>query len=215
LVEPGQKVALVGPSGSGKSSLISLIPRFYDVTQGRILIDGQDVRDLKLKSLRSHISIVLQTPILFSGTIRQNILYGKPGASEEELIAAAKAANAYDFIQNLAKGFESEVGEGGNFLSGGQRQRITIARAFLKDPQILILDEATSALDSTSEKLIQNALERLMENRTTFIVAHRLSTIINADMILVMRSGQIVDAGTHHQLLHKEGLYQELYKGLS
>ncbi|MEZ4633200.1 MAG: ATP-binding cassette domain-containing protein [Deinococcales bacterium] len=186
--------------GAGKSSLISLIPRFYDVSSGRILIDGQDVRDVQVKSLRSHISIVLQTPVLFSGSIRQNILYGKPGASEEELIAACKAANAYDFIQNMAKGFESEVGEGGSFLSGGQRQRVTIARAFLKDPQILILDEATSALDSASEKLIQEALEKLMQNRTTFIVAHRLSTIIHADKILVMREGRIVDSGSHNEL---------------
>lgn len=216
LVEPGQKVALVGPSGSGKSSLISLIPRFYDVSSGSIYIDGQDVRKLKLKSLRQSISVVLQTPVLFSGTVRQNILYSRPGASEEELFAAAKAANAYDFIQQLPKGFDSEVGEGGGFLSGGQRQRITIARAYLKDPQILILDEATSSLDSTSEKLIQSALESLMEDRTTFIVAHRLSTIINADMILVMKAGRIVDAGTHQQLLHKEGgLYQQLYQGLA
>ncbi len=215
-VEPGQKVALVGPSGSGKSTLISLIPRFYDVTQGAIYLDGQDIRDLKVKSLRQHIAMVLQTPVLFSGTVRQNILYGRPSASEDELIAAAKAANAYDFIQQLSKGFDSEVGEGGGFLSGGQRQRVTIARAYLKNPQILILDEATSALDSTSEKLIQSALEHLMENRTTFIVAHRLSTIINADMILVMKAGQIIDAGTHQQLLNKEGsLYQQLYQGLT
>jgi ABC-type multidrug transport system fused ATPase/permease subunit len=159
--------------------------------------------------------MVLQTPVLFSGTVKQNILYGKPGASEEELIAATKAANAYDFIGQLPKGFESEVGEGGGFLSGGQRQRITIARAFLTDPQILILDEATSALDSASEKLIQVALEKLMENRTTFIVAHRLSTIINADKILVMREGRIVDAGTHQELLERKGLYQDLYQNLS
>lgn len=214
-VEPGQKVALVGPSGSGKSSLISLIPRFYDVTEGAIRVDGYDVRELKVKSLRENISIVLQTPVLFSGTVRENILYSKPSASDDELIYAAKAANAYDFIQALPNGFESEVGEGGGFLSGGQRQRVTVARAFLKDPQILILDEATSALDSASEKLIQGALERLMENRTTFIVAHRLSTIQHADMILVMRAGRIVDAGTHGQLLRKEGLYQDLYRNLS
>jgi ATP-binding cassette, subfamily B, putative efflux pump len=215
VAEPGQKIALVGPSGSGKTSLISLIPRFYDVTAGRILFDDYDVRELKLKSLREHISMVLQTPILFSGTVKQNILYGKPGATEAELIAATVAANAYDFIGQLPKGFESEVGEGGGFLSGGQRQRITIARAFLTDPQILILDEATSALDSASEKLIQAALEKLMENRTTFIVAHRLSTIINADKILVMREGRIVDSGTHQELLVREGLYQDLYQNLS
>jgi ABC-type multidrug transport system fused ATPase/permease subunit len=215
VAEPGQRIALVGPSGSGKSSLISLIPRFYDITGGSIKIDGQDVRNLNVKSLRSHISIVLQTPVLFSGTVRQNILYSKPSASDDELIAAAKAANAYDFIQQMPKGFNSEVGEGGGFLSGGQRQRVTIARAFLKDPTILILDEATSALDSASEKLIQDALEKLMENRTTFIVAHRLSTIINADLILVMRQGHIVDAGTHAQLLRREGLYQDLYRNLA
>ncbi len=213
--EPGQKIALVGPSGSGKSSLISLIPRFYDVTEGRILLDGQDIRDLKTKSLRQHISIVLQTPVLFSGSVKQNILYGKPGASEEALIAASKNANALEFIEALPKGFANEVGEGGGFLSGGQRQRVTIARAFLKNPQILILDEATSALDSASEKLIQAALEKLMENRTTFIVAHRLSTIINADTILVMKDGRIVDKGTHSELLDREGLYQKLYQGLS
>ena len=214
-VEPGQKVALVGPSGSGKSSLISLIPRFYDVTSGGIFVDGQDVRGLQVKSLRQHISIVLQTPVLFSGTVRENILYSKPSATQDELVRAATAANAIDFIRNLPHGFDSEVGEGGGFLSGGQRQRVTIARAFLKDPQILILDEATSALDTASEKLIQGALERLMEGRTTFIVAHRLSTIQHADMILVMREGRIVDAGTHRQLLRKEGLYQELYEGLA
>lgn len=213
--EPGQKIALVGPSGSGKSSLISLIPRFYDVTAGRILIDGQDIRQLQVKSVRQNISIVLQTPVLFSGTVRQNILYGKPGASEEELLTATKNANALEFIQALPKGFDSEVGEGGGFLSGGQRQRITIARAFLKNPQILILDEATSALDSASEKLIQAALEKLMEKRTTFIVAHRLSTIIGSDTILVMKDGKIVDKGNHRQLLDREGLYQQLYQGLT
>ena len=210
-VEPGQRVALVGPSGSGKSSLISLIPRFYDVSSGRILLDEHDLRSITVKSLRRHIGIVLQTPVLFSGTVRENILYGLTSARDEELIAAARAANALDFIQQLRHGFDTQVGEGGGFLSGGQRQRVTIARAFLKDPRILILDEATSALDSASEQLIQSALERLMLDRTTFIVAHRLSTIINADMILVLNNGRVVDAGTHRQLLGKEGLYKQLY----
>jgi subfamily B ATP-binding cassette protein MsbA len=210
-VAAGQKVALVGPSGSGKSSLISLLPRFYDVTSGRILFDGRDLRSLTVKSLRRHISIVLQTPVLFSGTVRANILYGMTSADDEALVAAARAANALDFIEALPKGFDSEVGEGGGFLSGGQRQRLTIARAFLKDPKLLILDEATSALDSASEQQIQAALERLMVNRTTFIVAHRLSTIINADLILVLSSGRVVDAGTHLELLDRAGLYRQLY----
>ena len=210
-VEPGQKVALVGPSGSGKSTLVSLIPRFYDVDSGSVRIDSHDVREVKIRSLRRHIGMVLQSPILFSGTIRENILYGKPGASDAEVIAACKAANAYDFIRALPKGFGSEVGEGGAMLSGGQRQRITIARAFLKDPRILILDEATSSLDSESERLIQEALEQLMIGRTTFIIAHRLSTIEGADRILVMEHGRLVDAGTHGQLLNRTGVYQNLY----
>ena len=210
-VEPGHKVALVGPSGAGKSTITSLIPRFYDVDSGCICIDGQDVRDVKLKSLRRHVGMVLQTPILFSGTIIDNIRYGKPEATKKEIIAAAKAANAYDFILDLPDGFHTEVGEGGSFLSGGQRQRVTIARAFLKNPKILILDEATSSLDSESEKLIQAALERLMEDKTTFVIAHRLSTIEHADQILVLENGRIVETGTHDQLLYGEGVYQRLY----
>ncbi len=210
-VEPGKRVALVGPSGSGKSTIVSLIPRFYDVDYGTIRIDGHDVRDIKIKSLRKHVGMVLQTPILFSGSVIDNIRYGKPSAAMDEIIAAAKAANAYEFIMNLPNGFDSEVGEGGNFLSGGQRQRVTIARAYLKNPKILILDEATSSLDSESEKLIQSALERLMEGRTTFIIAHRPSTIENADLIFVVEDGHITEAGTRHQLLEKEGLYQKLF----
>lgn len=209
---PGQKVALVGPSGSGKSTIISLIPRFYDVQSGAVKIDGHDVRDVKLRSLRRHIGVVLQTPVLFSGSIKENILYGKPKATDEELVEACRAANAYDFIRALPKGFETEVGEGGAMLSGGQRQRITIARAFLKDPRILILDEATSALDSESERLIQAALERLMVGRTTFVIAHRLSTIIGADKIFVLQGGRLVDAGTHDELLLREGVYRGLYR---
>lgn len=211
-IQPGQRVALVGPSGSGKSTLVSLIPRFYDVKAGAVRIDGQDIRQVTLKSLRRHVGIVLQNPILFSGTMRQNIRYGKPEATQEEIIAACKAANAYDFIMKLPEGFLTEVGESGQFLSGGQRQRLTIARAFLKDPKILILDEATSALDVESERLVQEALKRLMENRTTFIIAHRLSTIVDADLILVLDNGRIVETGNHHELLRQGGLYCELYK---
>lgn len=211
-VLPGQKVALVGPSGSGKSTIISLIPRFYDVDEGHVRIDERDVRDLKLGSLRRHIGVVLQSPVLFSGTIKENILYGKPEATRDELIAACQAANAYEFIKELPKGFDTEVGEAGGLLSGGQRQRITIARAFLKNPRILILDEATSALDSESEGLIQVALDRLMVGRTTFVIAHRLSTIIGADKIFVLRQGRIVDTGTHEELLRRKGVYQSLYQ---
>jgi len=208
---PGEKIALVGPSGSGKSTLTSLIPRFYDTNAGCIEVDGHDVRDVKVKSLRRQIGIVLQTPILFSGTVIDNIRYGKPDATLNEIVEAAKAANAYDFIRRMPKGFDSEVGEGGSFLSGGQRQRITIARAFLKDPAILILDEATSSLDSESEKLIQSALDRLMEGRTTVVIAHRFSTIENADRIIVMEDGHIVESGLHQELIDLGGVYERLY----
>ncbi|MBZ0302216.1 MAG: ABC transporter ATP-binding protein/permease [Anaerolineae bacterium] len=210
-VEPGEKIALVGPSGSGKSTIASLIPRFYDVDSGSITVDGIDIRDVTVRSLRRQVGMVLQTPILFSGSIYDNILYGRPDAAESELVDACKAANVYDFIRALPKGFGTEVGESGGYLSGGQRQRLTIARAFLKNPKVLILDEATSALDTESEKLIQVALEKLMEGRTTFIIAHRLSTIEKADRIFVLRDGRIVETGTHTQLLANGGIYYRLY----
>jgi subfamily B ATP-binding cassette protein MsbA len=211
-VRPGEKVALVGPSGSGKTTLVSLIPRFYDVAAGCIRIDGRDVRDVKVKSLRSHIGMVLQEPILFSGTIRENILYGRPSASDEEVMEASRAANALEFITTLPKGFDTEVGERGSCLSGGQKQRVTIARAFLKNPKILILDEATASLDPESECLIQAAMKRLVTGRTTFIIAHRLSTVINADRILVLSAGRVVESGTHHELIANNGLYRDFHR---
>ena len=208
----GQKIALVGQSGSGKSTIVSLMPRFYDPSAGEIKIDTYDIRDIKVKSLRRHIGMVLQDPILFSGSIRENILYGNPSANNEEVVEASKAANAYDFITGLPNGFDTEVGERGAFLSGGQRQRITIARAFLKNPKILVLDEATSSLDSESEQMIQDAMNRLIIGRTTFIIAHRLSTIVKADKILVVHEGSIVESGTHHELIRRRGIYRDLYE---
>ncbi|MBN6187905.1 ABC transporter ATP-binding protein [Aneurinibacillus sp. BA2021] len=210
-VEPGKTVALVGASGGGKSSLISLLPRFYDVREGRLCIDGYDVRDVTMKSLRSQIGMVLQDNILFSDSIRENILMGNPQASEEEVIEAAKAANAHDFIMELANGYDTEIGERGVKLSGGQKQRIAIARVFLKNPGILILDEATSALDLESEHLIQQSLDRLAHNRTTFIVAHRLSTITHADKIVLIEDGQIKEEGTHQDLMNRQGAYYRLF----
>ena len=212
-VKPGEVVALVGPSGAGKTTLVDLIFRFYDPIKGAIYIDGKDIRDLKLASLREHIGIVPQENVLFSGTLRDNIAYGDLSATDEEIIAAAKAANAHDFIMNFPDQYETIVGERGVGLSGGQRQRIAIARAILKDPEILILDEATSALDTESEALVQNALEKLMVNRTTFIIAHRLSTIKNADTIVVLDKGRIVEMGDHETLMSKRGIYYKLYQG--
>ncbi|MEK7993732.1 MAG: ABC transporter ATP-binding protein, partial [Planctomycetota bacterium] len=212
-VSAGQKVALVGPSGSGKTTIVNLIPRFYDVSDGRVTIDGHDVRNIKIKSLRRFISMVLQDPVLFSGTIRENILYGNPSAGEQDVIRAARAANAYDFISSLPNGFDTQVGERGALLSGGQKQRITIARAFLKDPAILILDEATSSLDSQSEYLIQDAMARLVKGRTTFVIAHRLSTIIRADQIFVLSAGSVIESGTHEELLDNARTYKDLYEG--
>lgn len=208
--EPGKVIALVGPSGSGKTTIVHLIPRFYDPTEGRVLIDGHDVRDLNLQFLRRNIGMVLQENFLFSGTIRDNIRYGRPEATDEEVVRAAMAANCHDFIMEFPDGYETVVGERGTRLSGGQRQRIAIARALLRDPRILILDEATAELDSESEALIQEALERLMRDRTTFIIAHRLSTVMNADQILVLDQGRIVERGTHAELATAGGLYAKL-----
>jgi ATP-binding cassette, subfamily B, putative efflux pump len=211
VVEPGETIALVGSSGGGKSSLISLLPRFYDVTSGRVCIDGHDIRDVSLKSLRDQIGLVLQDNILFSDSIKENILMGNPHASMEQVMEAAKAANAHDFIMELPEGYDTEIGERGIKLSGGQKQRVAIARVFLKDPRILILDEATSALDLESEHLIQQSLERLAKDRTTFIVAHRLSTITHANKIVVISDGTIEEIGTHGQLMEREGAYYRLY----
>jgi len=211
-VKPGQVVALVGPSGAGKTTLVNLIPRFYDVTAGRITIDGYDIRQVTGLSLRQQIGIVPQEAVLFSDTIAENIRYGKLDATQAEIAAAAKAANAHEFIVSMPQGYDTRVGERGIKLSGGQRQRLAIARAILKNPRILILDEATSSLDSEAEHLVQEALERLMKSRTTFVIAHRLSTIVNADWILVLDRGRIVEQDTHAQLLTLEdGLYRKLH----
>ncbi|MCK6584800.1 MAG: ABC transporter ATP-binding protein [Anaerolineales bacterium] len=210
-VKPNQLVALIGPTGSGKTSLVNLIPRFYDVTDGEICVDGYDVRNVDLVSLRRQIGIVLQTSLLFSDTIKANIAYGRPDATMDEIIAAAKAAQAHDFIMGFPNGYETIVGERGVTLSGGQRQRVAIARALLMDPRILILDDSTSSVDTQTEKLIQAALDNLMEGRTTFVIAHRLSTVRRADMILVMDKGQIVERGTHDELLKAGGLYKEIH----
>ncbi|MCI8635198.1 MAG: ABC transporter ATP-binding protein [Eubacterium sp.] len=210
-VDAGEYVALVGSSGAGKSTLCSLIPRFYDVTGGAVLIDGRDIRMLKLKSLRDHIGIVQQDVYLFVGTVLDNIRYGKPDATREEVIAAAKNANAHEFILSLPNGYETDIGQRGIKLSGGQKQRLSIARVFLKNPPILIFDEATSALDNESEKVVQESLEKLAKNRTTFVIAHRLTTIQNAKRILVLSERGIEEEGSHEQLLKQGGVYEKLY----
>ena len=212
VVEPSEVIALVGPSGVGKTTMVNLIPRFFDPTQGSIEIDGHPITAVSLNSLRSQIGLVPQETFLFGGTIMDNIAYGDPNSSQEEIVAAAKAAYAHNFIKDLPTGYDTEVGERGVRLSAGQRQRIAIARALLKNPRILILDEATSALDSESEQMVQKALQILMENRTTFVIAHRLSTIKNADRILVLKDGQIVEEGSHFVLMEKEGLYHHLWE---
>ena len=211
-VEPNQVVALIGPTGSGKTSLVNLIPRFYDVSEGAVLVDGIDIRQLELQSLRRQIGIVLQTSVLFTDTIRANIAYGRPDAGMDAVIEAAKAAQAHDFILDMPEGYDTEIGERGVTLSGGQRQRVAIARALLLDPRILILDDSTSSVDTQTERLIQKALDHLMEGRTTFIIAQRLSSVRRADLILVMDHGRIVERGTHNALLAKDGLYREIYE---
>ncbi len=210
-VPAGRVVAIVGPSGAGKTTIANLLPRFYDATEGAITVDGIDVRDVTFQSLREQIGVVPQETMLFNATIKDNILYGRLDGTDEEVYAAAKAANALEFIERLPEGMDTLVGERGSSLSGGQRQRIAIARAILKNPKILILDEATSALDTESEKLVQEALERLMQGRTAFVIAHRLSTIKNADQIVVLREGKLVESGTHDELVAAGGLYQHLY----
>jgi len=210
-VSSNQMVALIGSTGSGKTSLVNLIPRFYDVSEGAVLVDGVDVRQVELESLRRQIGIVLQTSLLFSDSIRANIAYGRPEASEEEILAAAQAAQAHEFICGFEKGYETIVGERGVTLSGGQRQRIAIARALLMNPRILILDDSLSSVDTQTEQLIQQALDKLMEGRTTFIIAHRLSTVRRADLIVVMDKGQIVETGSHADLLKQNGLYKQIH----
>jgi subfamily B ATP-binding cassette protein MsbA len=209
---PGQMIAFVGPSGAGKTTVINMVSRFYDPISGDIFVDGYNLKDVKQRSLRSQMGIVLQDPFLFNDTVKSNIAYGKIGATDEEIISAAKAANAHDFILQLPKGYDSVVGERGVKLSGGQKQRVSIARAILADPRILILDEATSSVDTETEMLIQTAVQRLVKDRTTFVIAHRLSTVHSADMIVVLEDGKVVETGKHNELINKDGLYNRLYK---
>jgi subfamily B ATP-binding cassette protein MsbA len=211
-VKPGETIALVGLSGAGKTTIINLLSRFYDLTSGSISIDGIDIREVTLASLRSKIGLVTQDLILFNDSVKNNISYGHEDISLDKVIEAAKAAKAHGFIKEFPKGYETQIGEKGKLLSSGQRQRLAIARAILKDPPILILDEATSALDSESERLIQLALNNLMKDRTTFVVAHRLSTIMKADRILVIDKGRVVESGTHRELCRKDGIYKKLYE---
>jgi ATP-binding cassette subfamily B protein len=212
IIEPGQKLALVGESGEGKSTIANLLLRFYEAQSGTILIDGQDINSVTQNSLRSAIGVVFQEPLLFSGTVRENIAYSNPNIKESEIVSAAKSANAYDFIKKLPKGLDTEIGERGVKLSGGQKQRIAIARAIIKNPKILILDEATSSLDSKAEAEVQQALERLMKDRTTLIIAHRLSTIANVDTVVGIKGGKVIEIGSPAELAKAKGIYAELLK---
>ena len=209
-IPKGKTIALVGQSGSGKTTVANLLARFYDVNEGNILVDGENIKNLKMSNYRQLLGMVTQESVLFNDTIYNNILMGKPHATEEEIISAAKIANAHQFIQNLPEGYHTNIGDDGNKLSGGQKQRISIARAVLKNPPIMILDEATSALDTESERFVQDALDKMMANRTSLIIAHRLSTIQKADMIVVMEKGQIVEQGTHQELMNLNGVYKKL-----
>ena len=213
LLKEGENVAVVGPSGGGKTTMCSLLSRFYDVSGGEILIDGKNIKDMKLSSLRNIIGTVQQEVYMFSGTVRENIIYGKPDATDEEMIQAAKLAGAHDFISKLSDGYDTFIGERGTMLSGGQKQRISIARVFLKNPPVLVLDEATSALDNESEEIIKKSLESLSKGRTTFTVAHRLTTVKNADRIFVLTEKGIEEEGSHEELISRGGIYARLYRG--
>ena len=210
VVEPGEMIGLAGHSGAGKSTLINLICRFYDTEEGQILIDGQDIRNVRLKSLRDQIGVVLQEPFLFNGSVAENIAYGNPDAVLEDVVAASRAANAYDFVLNLPDGFDTVLGERGARLSGGEKQRVSIARAILRDPRILILDEATASMDTETESQIQEALERLVKGRTTFAIAHRLSTLKYSSRLLIIEKGHLAEIGTHDELIAQEGIYARL-----